>query len=239
MKKEKFLKSIFIFFSVALLSFKLSGEKNCYSKDIAKYEKVFYVCSYGGSGSTFLCEFLNRYGLSVHIHSRIPPNYLSSVRRIEQFDKYKRLSSIEIKKIKVIFIYRNPSWSQISRWRVDHFFNIGVLCKHSIFNYVKNGKDLLKYGEFFDNYVNKKINENYQIIAINYHHLWDNLPEVFTALDLPLEDISKFPPRVEGSSSYLKQKPPEWVVEGLNKINAPLIKKIEEMPAVKVLGPYS
>ena len=41
--------------------------------------KTFYICSYGGSGSTILCKALSKYGESVHIHSRFPPNQLEFV----------------------------------------------------------------------------------------------------------------------------------------------------------------
>ena len=201
---------------------------------LREHKRVFYVCSYGGSGSYMLSRFLDAYGLCIHIHSRKPPELLKVICE-EQFCG-ESLDEEEALKITVIFIYKNPTNAQLSRWSKSHFKNIGIELDILMEDYVTRGEDLLKYEEFFDNYVNKRINRNYQITTINYHKLWDNLPEVFTALDLPLEDISKFPPRVEGSSSYLKDLP-DWVVEGLNKINAPLIKKIEAMPVVKTIGP--
>ena len=38
--------------------------------------KNFYVCSYGGSGSTMLKRALRKYGIATHIHSRKPPDNL-------------------------------------------------------------------------------------------------------------------------------------------------------------------
>ena len=38
--------------------------------------KIFYVCSYGGSGSKMLCAALRKYGKVEHIHSRNPPDKL-------------------------------------------------------------------------------------------------------------------------------------------------------------------
>ena len=36
-------------------------------------KKIFYVCTYGGSGSKALCNALEEYGTAYHIHSRVPP----------------------------------------------------------------------------------------------------------------------------------------------------------------------
>ena len=205
----------------------------------SKYQRVFYVCGYGGSGTVMLCRFLDQYGKTVHVHCRYPKELLQYVTNCHFSHRASGfVETCHLEKIKVIYIYRHPTLAQLSRWGSFESMDC-IKLKYSPEDYVQKGEDCLKFEELFDNYVNKRINRNYQIIAINYHKLWDNLTEVFTALDLPLEDIFKFPAKVEGKSSYLKQTPPEWVVEGLNKINAPLIKKIEEMPAVKVLGPYS
>jgi len=43
-------------------------------------KKIFYVCSYGGSGSKMLCSALKKYGETIHIHSRKPPNNLEYIR---------------------------------------------------------------------------------------------------------------------------------------------------------------
>ena len=42
-------------------------------------KKIFYVCSYGGSGSKMLCSALKKYGETIHIHSRKPPNNLEYI----------------------------------------------------------------------------------------------------------------------------------------------------------------
>ena len=41
--------------------------------------KIFYVCSFGGSGSKMLCQALENYDLVLHIHSRCPPNELEYI----------------------------------------------------------------------------------------------------------------------------------------------------------------
>jgi len=42
-------------------------------------EKIFYVCSYGGSGSHMLCNALKKFGKVEHIHSRYPPDKLEYI----------------------------------------------------------------------------------------------------------------------------------------------------------------
>ena len=39
--------------------------------------KIFYICSYGGSGSTMLANYLSNFGKVFHIHSRYPPKKLT------------------------------------------------------------------------------------------------------------------------------------------------------------------
>ena len=44
-----------------------------------KKNRIFYVCSYGGSGSKILCNYLNNFGKSYHIHSKSPPQQLTHI----------------------------------------------------------------------------------------------------------------------------------------------------------------
>ena len=41
--------------------------------------RIFYVCSYGGCGSTMLSNYLKNFGIVYHIHSINPPNHLTGV----------------------------------------------------------------------------------------------------------------------------------------------------------------
>lgn len=232
-------------FSISFLClfFSIGAKQTFYSTFMPEHlndnKRIFFVCSYGGCGSTALTNFLGRYGTAVHVHSRRPVEEISFV-SIEWFTN-QILPREYLNKIKFIYLFRNPTEAQISRWRNDAFRamqvpNYGSV--PSINDYVKNGVDLLRYEDFFNNYVNKRINKNYQIIAINYHKMWDNLPQILDVLGLPRLGANHFPRKVEGKSSYVKNLEP-WVVDGLNKINKPLINKINGMPAVTVLGPYS
>lgn len=44
-----------------------------------KKDRVFYICSYGGSGSKILQRYLDTFGKTFHIHSRFPPNKLCRI----------------------------------------------------------------------------------------------------------------------------------------------------------------
>ena len=50
--------------------------------------KTFYVCSFGGSGSTLLANSLKPYGRVEHIHSRIPPLELEYIGNNKGGDTY-------------------------------------------------------------------------------------------------------------------------------------------------------
>ena len=45
-------------------------------------KKIFYICSYGGSGSSLLFKSLEKYGNAYHIHSRYPPDKLEYVGKL-------------------------------------------------------------------------------------------------------------------------------------------------------------
>ena len=44
-----------------------------------KKNKKFYICSYGGCGSTVLFNYLKSFGEVEHIHDRYPPEKLSHI----------------------------------------------------------------------------------------------------------------------------------------------------------------
>ena len=78
--------------------------------------KIFYVCSYGGSGSKMLCTALQKYGQVEHIHSRNPPDKLCYIGKQNGGNTYEEwfndvnIPEAELKKYVVLFIYRNPSF---------------------------------------------------------------------------------------------------------------------------------
>ena len=128
--------------------------------------KKFYVCSYGGSGSKMLCSALSKYGESVHIHSRKPPNKLEYVGVEKGGTVYHEwfngipIPEDELHNYYVIYIYRNPSFSIPSRfWIPGHLNNIQTK-DIKLDEVIKSGEDLYKLREFHNNYIKKDKNIN-------------------------------------------------------------------------------
>lgn len=80
-------------------------------------DKVFYICSYGGSGSMMLFGYLANFGICYHIHCRNMPNqikHIDSTNRIQHYTyednwaNHKPVEEDKIKNYKVIYIYRDP-----------------------------------------------------------------------------------------------------------------------------------
>ena len=93
----------------------------------------YYICSYGGCGSTILFNYLRNYGNVYHIHDRYPPNKLCYVGKEntheniynEWFNK-EEINENDLCNYKVIFIYRNPIdvglFNQLDQ--IFHIYNI-------------------------------------------------------------------------------------------------------------------
>ena len=88
--------------------------------------KVFYVCSYGGSGSKMLESFLQDYGLVYHMHDPNPPNTLTHATTnpihptdVDSFGG----EELDLSRYKpyVIFIYSRPECSVWSRCHPTHW----------------------------------------------------------------------------------------------------------------------
>ncbi len=203
----------------------------------------FHILSYGGCGSTMLTKFLSRYGKTYHDHPRIPhdklrcgfgtPNYNPVGDIIDKKD---------IKNHKVIFIYRNPVEATLSTllksYGKCHLTQVTPryeeIIKMGIDNYLTQSEvDILNYKEFFDNYVNRNYNSNYDIICIKYEDMWSNLETIFQLLDIPLNDIKKFPSQREIVKNDIQDI--EIMRKNLYKLNESLLKEIDRIPPVKVI----
>jgi hypothetical protein len=192
--------------------------------------KIFYVCSYGGSGSKMLCKYLNQFGITQHIHSRKPPEYLTHGEVTEWFGKNK-MSDSEIKRTKVIYVYKDPVKSTLSRFKnKQHCRNVQSECE-SFDKVVATKSDLFKLEEFFDNYVNENLNLNYDIYAVKYEDLWSDWSTFNKIMDIP--DIpSKYPIKKETTRALDTE-----VVKSLEKAYYQLKKKMGDMPFIKKITP--
>lgn len=147
-----------------------------------------------------LCSALSKYGESVHIHSRKPPNKLEYVGGEKGGEVYHEwfngipIPEDELHNYYVIYIYRNPSFSIPSRfWIPGHLNNIQTT-DIKLDEVIKSGEDLYKLREFHNNYIKKNKNRNYKIYCVKYEDIFDkqdNLSELLKVGKLNMVNKSK------------------------------------------------
>ena len=158
---------------------------------------IFYVCSYGGCGSKMLCQALTKYSRSVkHVHSRKPPIELEYIGGGECY--YEWFNGIKIpddklNDYKVIYIYRNPVKSILSRFKISkHLEHIQTDIKTTINDVVTQQKDLYGIREFYNNYTSKNKSRNYKIYCVKYEDIFKKQNELSKILNIgPLNLIKK------------------------------------------------
>ena len=162
--------------------------------------KIFYICSYGGCGSKMLCNVLNKYGKTEHIHSRYPPNKLEYIGKNgggnSYFEWFNGISIPEnkLENYYVIYIYRNPSFSIPSRFYKNHLKHIQVRQNIKLESVINTGNDLYKINEFYNNYVKPNNKRNYKIYCVKYEDIFlkqDELSNILGIGKLNLVNKSK------------------------------------------------
>jgi len=142
--------------------------------------KIFYVCSYGGCGSTMLCNALKKFGIVKHIHSRKPPDNLEYVGNekggncfFEWFNGIE-IPINEINRYYVLFIYKNPVKSIFSRFGdINHLQHIQTDKNIKLSDVLNKSSDLYGINEFYNNYTQPNENRNYKIYSIKYEKLFE------------------------------------------------------------------
>lgn len=161
-------------------------------------KKMFYICSYGGSGSKMLSYQLSKYGQTRHIHSRKPPDMLEYVGDENGGNAYGEwfngvaIPEEELKYYYVLYIYRNPSFAIPSRfWNENHLRNIQTNTTVKIQDVIDSKKDLYNIREFHDNYIKPNNKRNYKIYCVKYEDIFDKHEELSKLLEIgPLEMIN-------------------------------------------------
>lgn len=154
-------------------------------------ERTFYVCSYGGSGSTMLSNALKPFGKVEHIHSRNPPDKLEYVGKNNGGKTYREwfngitIPENELQDYIVIYIYRNPCLSIRSRFNnPNHLENIQIDSTIKLEDVLSTGKDLYEIRQFYDNYIKLNEKRNYKIYCIKYEDLFDKQDELSDLLGI-------------------------------------------------------
>ena len=202
------------------------------------YDKTmnYYICSFGGCGSTMLTKYLANFGNAFHIHSRHPPKYLTYPGNWNNVYKQDNKNNEEwfnktiinpkyLQRFKVIYLYRNPIKAVHSSFQTPrHLYNIQ--CNREIIplnQVIQSKKDLYQLESFFDNYTNDS-ERNYDIISVKYEDFWDNLQEFHETLQIPLDETI-VPHKKETQRIYLG-------VNELNEIYQPLLDKMNKLPPI-------
>lgn len=164
-------------------------------------KKIFYVCSFGGCGSTILHRSLRKYGRSEHIHSRYPPEKLEYVglngggNTYDEWFNGIKIPEDELNNYYVIFIYRNPVYAIRSRYTSDykyykeHLKNIQIKNNIELDDVLKSQKDLYKIKEFYNNYTKPNIKRNYKIYNIKYEDIFEKQNELCRILGIEKLDL--------------------------------------------------
>jgi uncharacterized protein YlbG (UPF0298 family) len=148
-------------------------------------KKTFYICSYGGCGSKHLMFQLSKYGNIRHIHSKNPPEKLEYIGNekggnsyIEWFNGI-QIPENEIDNYIVIYLYRNPVKSILSRFRnPEHLKHIQADTNITIDDIINNKSDLYEIEKFYKNYTTLNNNRNYNIYCIKYEDIFDKQNEI-------------------------------------------------------------
>jgi hypothetical protein len=194
--------------------------------------KKFYVCSYGGSGSKMLCQYLGYFGDVYHLHSRCPPSELTKTgyddqsTYVEWFNTT-TLTDNEIKNYKVIFIYRDPLRSIYSRYNNESILkNVQAPFPNATLKeVVEQKKDLFGIEDFFDHYTKVQL-KNYPIYCIKYELLWDHFPLFNTLMNIP--DLpERYPRKYEMNREEVHN-------EELSDIYKSLRKKMDAMKFLEI-----
>jgi hypothetical protein len=152
-------------------------------------DRVFFICSYGGCGSKMLMELLSQFGRVIHIHSRRPPTRLTWPDRRWFRGEWFGDDFVHHDNVTVIYIYRDPVASILSRFSDGHLINIQVpracaIAKHGISAICD---DDLRLMEFHSNYMHPTKNREYPIVCINFHKFWSHKSHICKILSIPVE----------------------------------------------------
>ena len=213
---------------------------NIFDKDMN-----YYVCSFGGCGSTVLANYLSNFGNVYHIHDRFPPNELTYVGKNntnedihdEWFNNVK-IPYEKLSKYKVIFIYRNPIEVIFTRFAQRHGPNVkhlqNIKCDNdgniNFYDVLYSKRDLYKMEEFFDNYTNIT-NRNYNIYCIKYEFLFNNNFDILNYI-LGIPNIKQLCP--------VKQERPRkyQYINELRIIYKSLLYKMSKLNGIQLIKPH-
>jgi hypothetical protein len=203
----------------------------------------YYICSYGGTGSTVLFNYLANFGNVYHIHDRYPPKKLQYIGKentnediYNEWFNGTEIPEEKLKNYKIIFIYRHPipvifsRFAQFNGPNIPHLKNIKCINNGNIniYDVVNFKKDFYGIEGFFDNYMMPN-DRNYHIYGVKYESFWNNINLFNNVMGIP--DIKKlYPIRQEHKKKIA-------FVNELNFIYSSLINKMNRMKFIEIVKP--
>lgn len=193
------------------------------------YEKVFYVCSFGGCGSKMLCEYLSQFGTVKHVHSRYPPTTLTEIDKNEWFSQ-KPIAEHDFKDYYVIYIYRDPVKAILSRFsNPAHLIHIQTNPNTTLPQVLESKQDLYGIENFYDNYtIIPAVMRNYKIYCVKYEDFFQNIAEFNKTFQIQCH-TSQYP--VERNT----EKPFNIDIIVLQEIYHNLREKMKKMSFIKII----
>ena len=154
--------------------------------------KTFYVCSFGGCGSKMLCKALEKFGNVVHIHCRNPPNELEYACNYYEIFNSIKIPENELANYYVIFIYRNPIKSILSRFdNPVHLIHIESAWNIKIEDVINTSSDLYEITEYYNNYTRCNIKRNYKMYCVKYEDIFNKQDELSKTLNIGELNLEK------------------------------------------------
>lgn len=182
------------------------------------------VCSWGGAGSTMLCEFLQKH---LAINSSCDEDSL----------KHLPLPPVSLNRnLKCVFVVCDPVETVVSLFRRGfHQLQSRKLRRHTVVGnamspdctlgeYAERGEEMFGFEGVLENYYSRHI--LYPTLFLNYSSIWSELGRVQKFLGLTKEQMSQFPEQVERKS---KRERLDEVSERMNSIYAGLNERLEAM----------
>jgi hypothetical protein len=183
---------------------------------------IFYVCTYGGSGSTAFCKYLGQFAKRVyHVHSKMPP---TTLKQVNLFNEHFTEADADPKNIKCIFLYRDPTAAVLSRFSVkNHLRNIECDENVTVAQVAEQKKDLYGINEFFYNYLEAP--RNYPVLFVKYEALFTSMDLVHQYLNIP--STLRIDPLVKIETVRESAYEPQ-----LKEVYAPLVSQMQKLPRV-------
>ena len=192
-------------------------------------DRIFYVCSYGGSGSHRLCKYLDNFGKTIHVHSRNPPDKLQHVGGsvYKEWFNSEDVDDETLKRCCIVYIYKNPISAIYSRFHLmGHIHNVQLTRCIYLDQVVNEKEDLYLIEEFFDNWTTPR-ERNYPIYCVKYENFFENIAEFNRVIGIPdtpaLYPVEKCEHRSRPHESVLKE------------IYDPLLKKMDQMEFIRII----